>query len=329
MFCLRGILIVVKKFLRFLFVYFNLTVSTPAVFAIFFAMYQSCLAFVAGTQMPLVSLKHFLNGFFLAVPFCLAFSSLFLIMFQIRHSKKDTKITVAYFCLGLLSWLIFIPGFYKIAEPREFSLKRDSYVQLSSGYFRNVENGTLYFSQVFPYGDYDGLLFDTKNHNIESSNVFVMDKERPEKLKDSDFVDSLIKDSLPRSNLFMMILDFLIDFYSTIKNALEKGYSYYLFVASMGIPLIALLCLKKISGWKLLSVTTIIASYIFVLIMNFFYYNTTFFTWLINLFSFIKNDYLQKSFGQLALNLLFLIIIGFWGIVAVIKDKARGQGIKE
>lgn len=279
--------------------------------------------------MPLVSFKHFCNGFFLAVPFCLAISSLFLIMFQIRHSKKDAKITIAYFCLGLLSWLVFIPCFYKISEPREFSLERDTYVQLSSGYFRKVENGTMYFSQIFPYGDYDGLFFDTRNHNMELSNVFVMDKEKLPEIEGSDFVDSLIEKSLPRSNLFTMILNFLIDFYTKIKDALEKGYVYYLFVASIGIPLIALLSLKKISSWKLLTVTTIVASYISILVINFFYGNSNFFSWLINLFSFIQDDYLQKSFGQLALNLILVLIVGFWGIIAVIKDKKRRQDTQE
>ena len=216
-------------------------------------LFNSVSNFVVGCPLNLFSVQGFVKGALIFFPALLLFVPMFLFLTLIRHPKYNKisgAITIA--LLSTAAWIFLAPISHSAAKNINVFYKEEP-SELSSGYFRNMNGNTFYFT--FVTGNYaSGLKI---NGDYFSSN----NSENAVRALDSDYIrfrrDALgFSDPLVGGNLTppAVLLNFLKGIEIIQRKAYEAssaGKIEWLFFSSIMAALAAMGAVVSASEWKL------------------------------------------------------------------------------
>ena len=224
-------------------------------FAAVYMVYTLCINMVAGQQLAF-DIKLFLEGVLIFLPFVLILQAMFMTLWMIRHPESTILPIAVYAALYLSSWIFVLP-----ATVRETPFGAGRYIgqnvsdKPSAGYFRSSSDKIFYYSTVDEASSLaNGLCVDI---NTPSDNVYTFSNVRLSQ-KRTVFTDSLIQNTIEMPSTLSILMDNLKKFFTVLGQCSKGGGAYWLCFASMALPLLAVVALRRFSQWRLVSVISII-----------------------------------------------------------------------
>lgn len=253
-----------KKTLELLIAYIGICIVGIVFGTILYLLFTQGTFFVAGMSISGISLSACKTGVLLSFPIVLMFSSLFLIMFIIRHPMPFYGICVCYI-LGAITWGVLFPFGIKMLQslPNDVSPVT---VSSSSGYFREAKPYIYYFSESVLPDSNVGVRF--KTGNISSLNNL-----QPEILQNGfvDFPPSQFSDCIAEEVLSPpFFVQRLLDVFLLPQIIAKKFNSWadYLYVCSLGLALVLVGMFKDFSQWRLINILNSIVATFLILYVN-------------------------------------------------------------
>ena len=220
-----------------------------------YMIYTLCINMVAGQQLTF-DVKLFLEGVLLFLPLVLVLQAMFMTLWMIRHPESTLIPIAIYAAIYLVSWVFILP-----ATSREAAFGKSQYNgqnvsdKPSAGYFRASTDKIFYYSNVDETTSLaNGLCVDT---NKPSDNVYTFSNIRLSQ-KRTVFTDSLIQNTIEMPPTLSIIVNYIKKFFTQIDQCSKGGFGYWLCFASMSLPLLAVVALRRFSQWRLVSVISII-----------------------------------------------------------------------
>lgn len=321
-----------KKAMKLLLMYFMTLLASIIIGTIIYSIYLNVKNFVAGTSIDLFNIKDLVKAIFFVI-----FLTLFLILpfisyYKIRHSGGVPQ-TIVYVFLTILTWGILFPGSFYL-ERFHYSKFPDkpSEKSLSTNCFRSFEDKVYFFTKDFSYDNQEksamAVVIDTSEEGkiaiekIEDKSDFVLYKQAV------PYRDILIKNSFSKFSIPL-----LVDFGLLIqkgKDALNKGWTFYLGFCSIGLLLASVWALSGIFKWRLLNTCFVVVTSFLILTFNSFVIHGKF-EFIINKIwnlPFIKP--LNSIFENpvlVILNLLFALIFTVIGIIIfIVQNHKKKEG---
>ena len=330
-YALRVIFKDVKKALflipKFLVIFLLFTVL--AAFAYMF--YCQCELFLIGNKIQLFSLKSFLAGIILTVPFTSIFALFLIFVSCIRNKKHNIYSFSVIFFIVVLIFSTIIPISFNsrlnIIDASK-SQKNTPSFQLHSGYFKSTSFGDYYFLDVEGKDFASGVFVPNENETeenkiIETFRNQVFNNSSPAFAKDYELENQSIR--MPRS--FATILNALNAICNFAYSAYAKGWFTYFCCASIGFAILSMWAISFVSSWPLLSVLFILYDLVLAFALNFLIQATPFASPAIGFISeWISEDVSQYVFLLVA-NFLYCLIFTLFGIAAHYKRKSQTAGL--
>jgi hypothetical protein len=273
----RVILGTMKTFISLLIVYIAVCIGGSLVGASFYMIYQSLKLFVVGQPLTFFSLYLFYQGIFFVFPLVCAASSLFMILYLIRHPAGVVLPLLVYLLTGCLSWYFLIP--LSLSQSSGFkntgSAKTITPV-LSPGFFREDTGGVYYYTRIAPNGTADGLYIDLRGFSGEQGKILKLDSVPVNTAAAGPFSDLLIRDAVALPRIIRVPLSFYQKQLYAARAAGLQGKIAWLCFASAGLALLSVFALQLMSEWRLLNAFLVIAVFFSVGLLNGSYYGGTF-----------------------------------------------------
>jgi len=255
--------------------------------ACFYMLYETCTMLVAGTSSNAISLNLFLKGVFISFPISMGLSAMMLTLYFIRHPALPFIPILTYAVLILVAWLVLIPSCTKLSlnyDTKTESVKNKN--SLSSNLFRKSNSLVTYFSKVYNDNFANGMCINISN---DASTIYTF-KNVPLEDNKKTFSDSLIAESIEMPRLISYIMNDISTLMEAGKKAIKswkaenqltfgasffKGISYWLCYISMGLALLSVIGLRRVSNWRLLNTFIVILSTFCITSFNSIYYRKT------------------------------------------------------
>lgn len=327
---LRVIFKDVKKALflipKFLVLFLLFTVL--AAFAYMF--YCQCELMIIGNQIGIFSLKSFLAGIILTIPFTSIFSLFLLFVSCIRNHNYTAWSAGVIFFVALLIFSTIIPLAFNarlnVIDSAAAGQQKPA-LQLHSGYFKTTDFGDYYFLDVegraFASGVFvSGAKMQEENKLIETFRNESFEATPPGFAKDYQLATQSVR--LPRS--FGMILDALNAICDFAYAAYAKGWFTYFCCASIACALLSMWAVSFVSTWPLLCVLFILYDFAAAVALNFAIVATPFAAPAISFISEWISPALAQYVLLLAANLLYFLIFTIFGIGAHLKRRHQSLG---
>lgn len=320
---MKKALLLIPKFLV-LFLLFTVL----AAFAYMF--YCQCELMLIGNKIGIFSLKSFLAGIILTIPFTSVFCLFLLFVSCIRnHNHTPWSAGVIVFMV-LLVFSTIIPLSFNarlnIIDSVASSQEKPE-LQLHSGYFKTTDLGDYYFLDVEGRALASGVFVPSAKTQEESKLIETFRNESfdaapPGSAKDYQLASQSVR--LPRS--FGMILDALNAICDFSYAAYAKGWFTYFCCASIACALLSMWTISFVSSWPLLSVLFILYDFAIAFALNFIIIATPLATSAIAFISeWISPDLAQYVF-LLAANVIYFLIFTIFGIGAHLKRRHQSLG---
>ena len=282
--------------------------------AFVYMLYFDCIHLSAGSEVSFFNGLTFFKGLVFSIPACTVLSCFFIIFYMIRHWSNPWYNLIVYAILGILVWLVIIPVSYKLSNHIVYSSEENSQITenrnfFTPGYFRQVSNGYVYFTQVHSDNTVDGVIITKGN-----SSTF---KDIPL----TSFFDDLSKDSLFVSaikpvGIVSYIISFLQLFWEIGKYSYMGKGLYLISFFSFALSLLSVIGLTKCSKWRLCNMCLVFVSFILICFINLQIYESKFFVAVIKFFIDKDFDFLSdRRILQIIINSFFFLIFSILGII--------------
>lgn len=248
-----------------------LTVGGTLIGACLYMLYSACTQLVAGETISAFSRVLFSKGVCAALPVCASLSGVFLVLYLIRHPQLPFFPVTFYSALMVLVWLVILPACHQFTNTHHNNLVDDTQKRvLSPGFFRKDGPLVLYYSQVYHDNSADGLCIDS----TDSDGKLFTFTSIPLAERDDVFSDSLIEETVAMPKLFALMLagDVILNKKASASYAL--GFGYWLCFATLGLALLSVIGLRRVTSWRLLNTFLVIFSTAGILAFNALYYGT-------------------------------------------------------
>lgn len=320
-----------KTALSVVIIYIMICILGTAAIALLVMAYFGCLRFVVGADLVLYSGQSFLYGIKVAFPVMIIFSQMFMILFLLRHSKKNRLAgIITIFILTCVSYLVLVPIFVKHSN----KLVSDSVVQkskMSTGYFRLYDDGLYYFSKVESNNKADGIYIDVNQLAINADPFVVFKNLDTTNLDSSNFSDVLVKQLIEFPKSLDKSFSNLFELWKQAQKAYLGSIKSWLFFSSFGIALFFVFCVASISKWRLVNACYILVSTYLVIKLNMICYGICSFQ-KINEFT-SKINLKLKSLGSIfsgidfpicfVANIILVLIFFVLGLIFMLKNRAK------
>ena len=237
----------------------------------FIMIYHGVASFVVGSQMNVFSIQHFVNGAMIFFPIFLLFIPMFLFLTLIRHpiyNKIAGSITIA--LLSLSVWIFAAPIFYTASQEKSQALANSESLDLSSGYFRNINGNTYYFTLTT--GNYVSGIRINGNYfsSAESSNsVRFLDSNYMNFKRDwLGFCDPLVGENLTPPPVLSNFLRGISIVHQKAYEASSEGTLSWLFFSSIMAALVSVGAVISASEWKMADAFYITFDTVVILVLN-------------------------------------------------------------
>ena len=266
----RGILKKMKTSLSLLLVYIVICIFGTAAGSMLYMMYGDLLVFVAGKPLVFFSADLFIRGAFFTFPLVCAFSSLFMVLYIVRHPAKILFPLITYILTGALSWGLLIPFCTSLSAEYELKspAKASAEIVVSPGFFREDNGGVYYYSRVGQDGKAEGLYIDLQGFSGEQGKVIPLDNAPVNMQAAAPFSDLLIRDTVTLPRVVKVPVDLYKKQLLFAQSARSAGYISWLCFASLGVALLSVFALRKFSAWRLLSACVATAAFIGIGVAN-------------------------------------------------------------
>src|SRR5574344_776248 len=261
----------IKTSLKLIVSYFAIAVLGTLCGACLYMVYSLCTMLVAGEALKEFSLDFFIRGAFVSFPICIICSCMLLVLSLIRHPASPFFPILTYICLAVASWLVLIPLCNTLSV--KYDAHNDSTVKehvVSAGLFRHDGNDVVFYTHINADKTADGVRITQKDDNGDItpfSNMSVVKTN-------SQFSDSRIEETVAMPKLFSFLLKGQ-KILTMVANASQKaGYNYWLCFATMGLALLSVSGLRRVSSWRLLNTFVVIITTASILTFNALYYGT-------------------------------------------------------
>ena len=241
--------------LKLIVFYVCMSVVMCSALAAVYMIYTLCINMVAGQQLAF-DIKLFLDGVLIFLPFVLVLQAMFMTLWMIRHPESTVLPIAVYAAIYLASWIFILP-----ATVRETTSETRRYVgqnvadKPSAGYFRTSTDKIFYYSSVDEASSLaNGLCIDTDK---PADNVYTFSNVRLSQ-KRTVFTDSLIQNTIEMPPSLSILVKYVQNFFGLLAKCSRGGAGYWLCFASMALPLLAVVALRRFSQWRLVSVISII-----------------------------------------------------------------------
>ena len=292
--------------------------------AFVYMLYFDCMHLSAGSEVSFFNGLTFLKGLVFSIPACTVLACFFIIFYMIRHYSNPWYNLIVYSILGILVWTVIIPLSYKLANFVVYSSEDNSQTIenrnfFTPGYFRQVSNGYVYFTQVNSDNTASGVILTKGN-----ANTF---KDIPL----TSFFDDLTKDSLFVSaikpvGIVSYIISFLQLFWEIGKYSYMGKGLYLISFFSFALSLLSVIGLTKCSKWRLCNMCLVFVSFLLICFVNLQIYESKFFVNVIRFFIDKDLDFLSdRRVLQIIINSLFFLIFSILGIVNAIRKPDTNQ----
>ncbi len=241
--------------LKLVIFYVCISVVICTALAAVYMIYTLCINMVAGQQLAF-DIQLFLDGVLLFLPLVLVLQAMFMTFWMIRHPESTLIPLVFYALIYIASWLFVLPATVKIFP---YSTSKYNGKMLSdkpsAGYFRNSTDKIFYYSAIDAESAVaNGFCVDTLK---PSGNVYTFSNVRLSQ-KRTVFTDSLIQNTIEMPPSLSIIVRYVLDFFIILAKCSQGGGGYWLCFATMALPLLAVVALRRFSQWRLVSVISII-----------------------------------------------------------------------
>ena len=220
-----------------------------------YMIYTLCVNMVAGQQLAF-DIQLFLEGLLLFLPLVLVMQALFMTLWMIRHPESTLLPVAVYAAIYIAVWLFVLPAVVKSVPygGSQYAGGRFS-DKPSAGYFRNTADTILYYSTIDPDTSLaNGMCVDIQK---PAGNVFTFSNVALSQ-KRTVFTDSLIQNTIEMPPTLSIIVRYVQDFFVILAKCARERFGYWLCFATMALPLLAVVSLRRFSQWRLVSVISII-----------------------------------------------------------------------
>lgn len=306
----------ISSSLKLVCTYFVVCILGSLIGGVIFMVYNLCSNMVAGQNSISFSGELFFHGILFFAPILIIFSGMFLVLYMIRHSINNIPALAVYVFLLLISWGIFIPlgnNYILILESYESEyIDRQS---LSTGYFRDYENDSFYFSQIDDEGVASGVVIDST-----ANKAYTFKDLKPTIQSENNFTDNLVQTNVATPILLTTLVSKYKIFYEISKKASLSGVRTWLCFATIGFALISVVALKRLSHYRLINALVVLYVSFIIVGFNIVGYQSSFITPLVS----GANDFLCKIPGIRSLENPFVVLCNIittvlFGIIGVVK----------
>ena len=281
----------IKNALMVALTFFAMSIIVTFVCAMLFMMYTICTHLVSGQTVTAFDRIIFIEGLLSVAPIVLMMSSVFMIMYMIRHPLLHWLPLVIYAVLYILAWSIFIPAIFTLEKHFEQQgiMSTVDYGHLSSDYFRQYEDLVIFYSRVERDNLASGVCIDvnaTYDTTYSFSNVRLP-------VSEGGFVDNLVKSSVGLSPVVALVIGCIYNLMETARFFMLNGYANWLAFASFGLALMSVVGLRRISRWRIVNLTFVLFFTSLIVVMNVLSFVPSFLTG----FETFMNGLLKKVFN--------------------------------
>lgn len=302
-----------KTSLKMIISYFLICTVGTILLACLYMIYSSCTLLIAGDAFNVFSRNLFFSGLVKALPICIAVSSIFLALYLIRHPSEVLVPLITYLILGFVSWFILLPLTTVFsAKMKPFTVIENDERPVSENYFRESNDQIVYISSYNANGYVDGTVVEL---SPTERGVFSF-TDIPLAERTSEFSDSLIERTVTVPDICSVFVKGINVLFNTGTEYWSRGFIYWICFASVGIALLSLLGLKRMSSWRLINVFSIMAMAVIIFIANAAYYGVPQlqkYTFAVDQW-FIKYTVIPNPCAVL-FNTVITLIFTVWGII--------------
>lgn len=242
-----------------------------------YTQYYSNINLVAG--IPVAFSKYpLVKGLFVFLPIVLLIMGMYLSLYKVRHFSNPISCAIFYSCLGLLTWLVFLPLTLKCINYVNPMVEKIAEAEpeniLSRGYFRRVGNVYYYFLEEQKGDIIQVISIDSKPDSFGSIKQLDVSSDSEFSKSTYPFADPIINNSL--HNIPYRIMKIFANVEENLFNALHKGIFSWLLICSFGFALWSVYGLIRVSSWKLINTFMIIFMQGFIILFNGIYYSERF-----------------------------------------------------
>ncbi len=220
------------------------------------------MLFVAGQPLSFLSADLFIRGVFFVFPLICALSSLFMVLYVVRHPGKIILPLIIYILTGILSWGLLIP--FSVSKSEEYA--SIPHVQkkaplITPGFFREDNGGIYYYSRVGQDGKAEGLYIDLQGFTGSQGKILPIDNVPVNETAAEPFSDLLIRDTMTLPRVVKVPVELYKKQLAFASASRKAGYISWLSFASIGIALLSILGLRRFSAWRLLNASIVTAAF--------------------------------------------------------------------
>jgi len=263
----------IKMSLKLIVAFLCLGIVGTAVGACLYMMYSMCTMLVAGESLAAFSSVLFLKGVFASFPVVMLISSMLLILYFIRHPAKPVIPLFVYTIIIAAVWLFLIPFSELVSAKYNKAVEQPVVARtLSPGFFRHSNGCIVYYSKISKDNKGQGVCIDASDRNSESSLYTFSNVPLPS--DKGKFSDSLIAETVAMPKLLESILKGYTILRAEAQKALPLGKSWWLCFASLGLALLSVIGLRRVTNWRLLNTFLVIFSTAGIVFFNALCYGT-------------------------------------------------------
>lgn len=232
--------------------------------SLIYMIYSLCTGLVAGQGFSVFNMDLFTSGLFLSAPIVIILSSIFMVLYFIRHRASGKGIFIVFGVIYAVMWIVILP--LTIISYRNYQaeiIKSDKPVVLSPGYFRDNGNQVFYYSKISDQNVASGVCIDkyTTEKNFRTfKNVQLpyTAKFKDPLIQESVKIPLLLKISVVAVNELNRIMDFFAG----------NGILSWLCFCTMGAAIFCVAFIRNVSKWRLVNVCTIVFMTLAIVVFN-------------------------------------------------------------
>lgn len=232
--------------------------------SLIYMIYSLCTGLVAGQGFTVFNMDLFTNGLFLSAPIVIVLSSIFMVLYFIRHRASGMGIFIVFGVIYAVMWIAVIPlTIISYKDYKEEIIKSDKPVILSTGYFRDNGNQIFYYSKISNQNVASGVCID--KYTTEKNFRTFKNVQLPYTAK---FKDPLIQESvkipllLKISVIGVNELNRIMDYFA------GNGILSWLCFCTMGLAIFCVSFIRNVSKWRLVNVCTVVFLTLAIVVFN-------------------------------------------------------------
>lgn len=304
--------------------------------SLFVFVYDSCQSIALKGHMIGFNFKGALVFIMTFLPFGMQMSTLFLIFYFIRHPTFKVFPIAMFVVMFLAFFFALSPLSVKARNAIYLNNSESVVLPLSQngdfapelGIFKKQESKVFYFTRIYDSGDTEGLVIDLASGNSKPQVFDLSDQSEATR----SMRDSLVEDAVRVPDATSFLLDRFIDYFELENAALNGGWPLWISFAFMAAALCALVGLRNVSEWRLMTFILVVVLFFGIVTLNYFAWSAdSFLSGLVEKTAsgaLGKIPFIQNPFAIL-MNLVIMLLLTALGILFNKKAKLRLQEVGE